>query len=110
MGRQPQDLKIGDHHCKLARASAWFSEDKWPRTGIELDNFMEIGPFQRHDGSHRCSQGFCIVPSHATFDTIDENEGRAGCADEAQGLRKQNKPIPRHCDRHNPPCFLQVRQ
>lgn len=46
-----QNYKESDHVTRLCRAIAWFRDDAWPRSGLLLDNFLEIGPFQRHDVS-----------------------------------------------------------
>lgn len=38
--------KYADFSTGLSRAIVWFTET-WPRTGIQLDNFIECGPYQR---------------------------------------------------------------
>ena len=37
-----------DHATTLARTAAWYGH--WPRTGVELDNFLGCGPFKLMDG------------------------------------------------------------
>ena len=39
-----------DHATSWARAAVWFKQ--WPRSGIELDNFLGSGPFTPMDASH----------------------------------------------------------
>lgn len=50
-------LKIDDHQTTLARVIGWFKDWDPPRRGIDLDNFLEAGEFQLHDGSHLCDHG-----------------------------------------------------
>jgi len=61
-----------DHVINLARAAAWFSQ--WPRTGLELDNFVGAGPFIPIDASHRCHHDHCIV--HVVYKGSDTNQLR----------------------------------
>lgn len=41
------ELKADDHQTTFARAVAWFNDWSSPKRGIDLDNFLESGPFQR---------------------------------------------------------------
>ena len=43
-----------DYATSLARARRWYEECHWPRTGVELDNFLGCGPYKPMDGSHLC--------------------------------------------------------
>ena len=66
-------FSYSDHGTSLARAAAWFQ--RWPRAGVELDNFLGSGPFQSMDASHLCHHPFCII--HITYEgaapwTVDE--------------------------------------
>lgn len=47
------ELKADDHQTSFARAAAWFS-DWGPKRGVDLDNFLEAGPFQRMVSSAPC--------------------------------------------------------
>ncbi|KAI1455683.1 hypothetical protein F4805DRAFT_459516 [Annulohypoxylon moriforme] len=100
-----QIFKHSDHVTSLARAIAWFGE--WPRSGIQLDNFLECGPFQRMDASHRCHTSLCVNPAHIVYETARLNLGRQDCQREAVRLRIQGRDVPPACDRHDPPCLMQ---
>ena len=52
--------KFDDHSTLLGRAVAWFA--KWPRIGVELDDFLECGPFKPLDALYLCYHGLCILP------------------------------------------------
>lgn len=41
------EIKADDHQTTFARAVAWFKDWSSPKRGIDLDNFLESGPFQR---------------------------------------------------------------
>lgn len=41
------ELKADDHQTVFARAVAWFKDWSSPKRGIDLDNFLESGPFER---------------------------------------------------------------
>ena len=94
-----------DHTTSLARTKAWFSQ--WPRRGVELDNFLECGPFSPMDASHRCHQKHCII--HLVLEGAHTNVDRCDCQILARFLRREGREVPEHCDKHNPPCLLQVR-
>ena len=93
------------HGTTLARALAWFS--KWPRRGIELDNFLGYGPFQEIDASHLCHHGHCLV--HLVLEGAQVNQSRHECKDLAVSARRMGREPPRLCSKHDPPCLLQVR-
>ena len=94
-----------DHGTTVVRALAWFSE--WPRTGVQLDNFIGCGNFTPMDASHTCHHDHCIV--HITYETADKNTKREDCRREARALRQENAAdVPEHCSRHQPPCLMQV--
>ncbi|KAF2963283.1 hypothetical protein GQX73_g10294 [Xylaria multiplex] len=94
-----------DHTTTAARAIAWFGS--WPRTGIELDNFIETGPYRRNDGSHRCHNPLCLNPSHIVFEPTWYNLHRQQCQKEACFLRSEGRDVPPHCGLHSPPCLMQ---
>jgi len=89
----------------LARAAAWFNT--WPRTGVELDNFIGCGPYKPMDASHLCHHDHCII--HLTYEPTNINQDRKDCRRRAQFLRQQKRDVPEHCTQHDPPCMLQVR-
>ncbi len=93
-----------DHATTLARAAAWFM--KWPRTGLELDNFLGGGPFKPMDASHTCHHEHCIV--HVTYEPADVNLDRSDCCSQARLLRQDSRVVPEHCSKHTPPCLMQV--
>ena len=93
-----------DHATSLARAVAWFGD--WPRTGVELDNFLGCGPFKSMDASHLCYHDHCIV--HFTYESADINQDRNECCKLARFLRQQGLEVPDHCSRHSPSCLMQV--
>ena len=94
-----------DHATTVVRARAWFSE--WPRSGVQLDNFIGSGKFAPMDASHTCHHDHCIV--HITYEAADKNTKREECRREARALRQQNAAdVPEHCSRHQPPCLMQV--
>ncbi|KAI1772270.1 hypothetical protein F4818DRAFT_444497 [Hypoxylon cercidicola] len=97
--------KYSDHITVTARAAAWFGS--WPRSGIEFDNFMECGPFERMDASHRCHTPLCVNPHHITFESAAYNLGRRVCQEGARFLRNQGRDVPVGCDKHDPPCLMQ---
>ena len=94
-----------DHTTTLARAKAWFSQ--WPRTGVQLDNFLDCGPFQAMDASHLCHHDHCII--HVIYEAAHTNIDRCECQRTAKRLRQEGKDVPEHCDKHEPPCLMQVR-
>ncbi|KAI1734489.1 hypothetical protein F4680DRAFT_453889 [Xylaria scruposa] len=94
-----------DHITTTARAIAWFAH--WPRTGVQLDNFLEVGPYQRNDGSHRCHNPLCINPSHLVLEPTWYNIGRQACQKRASFLRGQGCEVPPECHLHDPPCLMQ---
>lgn len=100
-------FKYSDHKTTAARAIGWFG--KWPRSGIELDNFLECGPYKRMDGSHLCHNLFCITPSHIVYESCTANQARNDCFQRARFLRNENRAVPARCDQHDPPCLMQVR-
>ena len=93
-----------DHGTSLGRAAAWYGH--WPRTGVELDNFLGCGPFKPMDGSHLCDHEHGIV--HLTYESADTNLDRWNCCLEARFLRQDGRVIPEHCGKHSPPCLMQV--
>lgn len=100
-----QVFRYSDHTTAAARAAAWFGQ--WPRSGVELDNFLECGPFQRMDGSHLCHNRLCILPSHIAYEPAVVNESRAECSERARFLRVHGRAVPPTCGRHDPPCLMQ---
>ncbi|RYP13475.1 hypothetical protein DL765_006888 [Monosporascus sp. GIB2] len=101
-------FRYSDHQTNVARAAAWFSDSQWPRSGIQLDNLLECGPFQRMDASHLCHTPLCINPSHIIFESSDENQSRRDCQERARFLRAEGRDLPQRCDKHIPPCMMQV--
>ncbi|KAJ3573947.1 hypothetical protein NPX13_g4523 [Xylaria arbuscula] len=97
--------KYDDHMTTLARAVAWFAN--WPRTGIQLDNFLEVGPYRRNDGSHLCHNPLCINPSHLVLESTSDNVGRLACQKQASFLRSEGREVPPECNLHQPPCLMQ---
>lgn len=95
-----------DHATSLPRALAWFSQ--WPRTGIQLDNFIGCGPFKPMDASHLCHHEHCIV--HLVYEPSPINHSRNACKERARFLRAESRDVPEHCDQHDPPCLMQVRR
>ncbi|KAL8958897.1 MAG: hypothetical protein Q9193_004127 [Seirophora villosa] len=92
------------HVTTLARASAWYS--KWPRRGIEPDNFNGTEHYKLMDASHLCHHEHCIV--HVTLEGTDTNQDRKQCHAQARWLRGEGKEIPASCQRHKPPCLMQA--
>lgn len=95
-----------DYGTSFVRATAWF-DVKWPRSGVELDNFMGYGPYKPMDASHLCHQNHCLT--HVTYEPAHINQDRKRCHRLAQLLRRQKKEIPEHCTEHEPFCEMQVR-
>ncbi|KAL8840124.1 MAG: hypothetical protein Q9170_001472 [Blastenia crenularia] len=91
-----------DHATTLARAKAWYST--WPRSGLELDNFLGCGPYKPMDASHLCHQGLCIV--HIFYEAADVNQDRVRCQERARFLRREGRAIPEQCSEHQPPCLM----
>lgn len=106
-GNRRLTYAYSDHSTSFARAFVWFRNQSWPRSGIELDNFFGVGPFKPKDASHTCHHEYCLV--HLTFEAANINQDRKACYDYARFLRREGLPIPKHCDKHNEPCLLQVR-
>lgn len=92
-----------DHATSLARAAAWSGH--WPRTGVELDNFLGCGPFKPMDGSHLCHHEHCII--HLVYESAAINMDRWNCCLEARFLRQDNRDVSEHCTKHRPPCLMQ---
>lgn len=93
-----------DQFTSFVRAKAWFQQ--WPRSGLQLDNFLGTGPFKPMDASHTCHQNCCIA--YIAYEPTNTNHDRKACCELAARLRQEGKPIPEHCETHNPPCLLQV--
>ena len=96
-----------DHTTSYARALVWFDSQSWLRSGMELDNFLGAGPFQRKHASHTCHHEYYLV--HLILEDAHTNQDRKTCYELAIFLRQEGLPIPKHCDRHNEPCLMQVR-
>ena len=45
---------------------------------------------------------------HATYEPAHNNHDRKNCSTEAQSLRQQGLSIAERCDKHDPPCLMQV--
>ncbi|KAI1346358.1 hypothetical protein F5Y01DRAFT_319799 [Xylaria sp. FL0043] len=97
--------RYDDHKTMLARAIAWFKD--WPRTGVQLDTFLESGPYQRHDGSHLCHNPLCVNPSHIVYEPTSYNIRRQECQKRASFLRTYGQDVPSGCCLHEPPCLMQ---
>ncbi|KAI0533113.1 hypothetical protein GGR58DRAFT_135050 [Xylaria digitata] len=97
--------KHDDHITTLARAIAWFGN--WPRTGVQFNNFLEAGPYQRHNGSHRCYNPLCINPSHIVYKPTKYNIRRQEYQKQASFLQSQGRNVPPECHLHSPPCLMQ---
>ena len=93
-----------DHATTLTRARAWYR--RWPRTGVQLDNFLGCGPFKPMDGSHLCHQEHCII--HVVYESAAINLDRWNCCLRARFLRQDGRDVPTHCTEHRPPCLMQV--
>lgn len=93
-----------DHATTLVRAKAWYNAS-WPRSGIELDNFLGYGPYKAMDASHLCHHRHCIL--HVVYEPAHINADRNDCFTRARFLRAEGRPIDRHCRNHNPPCLMQ---
>ncbi|KAI1847622.1 hypothetical protein JX266_006474 [Neoarthrinium moseri] len=98
--------KFDDHKTSLSRAIAWFGQ--YPRTGIELDNFLGAGPYKTMDGSHLCHHDACINPNHIDYEPSDLNQDRKSCRDRAEFLRREGRPVPEYCTEHEVPCLLRL--
>lgn len=96
-----------DHAVPWARAASWFSPDSWPRTGVEFDNFLSIGPYRPKDGSHLCHHATCINQHHVIYEDSGTNSSRHRCSLMAQDMRLLGIEISKYCPRHQPPCLLQ---
>jgi len=98
-------------NVSFARAIAWFLTD-WPRRAAELDQLLSGQsidlPWEEMHGSHRCHHGLCINPNHILWDPKFTNFEKNGCYTAAQKLR-QYQHLPAECNKHDPPCLLQVR-
>lgn len=82
--------KHADHGTTMVRALSWFS--KWPRTGLELDNFLGCGPYKPMDASHLCHHEHCIL--HVVYEPADINQSRKDCWRRARFLRQEGRPVP----------------
>lgn len=98
--------QYSDHATAFVRAKVWFQDGHWPRKGVELDNFLGAGPFKPMDASHLCHHDDCII--HATYEPAYINHDRRNCSIEAQSLRQQGLSVAERCDKHDPPCLMQV--
>lgn len=96
--------RYADHTSTFARALTWFQQ--WPRRGIDLDNFLGYGPFTPIDASHLCHHNHCIV--HIAYEGSHVNQDRRQCIEQARSLRTNRMAVPANCDKHQPPCLLQV--
>ena len=109
---------FSDHATTMARAAAWFSDKRWPqgpegqtvnrfpRRGIDLDNFLGCGSWGPMDGSHLCHHKHCII--HIVYESSATNVDRWNCCHEARFLRQERREVPEHCAKHWPPCLMQV--
>jgi hypothetical protein len=100
-----QTYQYADHCTNLTRSIAWFDDKHWPRTGLELDNFLGSSPYKPKEGSHLCHKHLCST--HLVFESAEANEDRKQCHQRSDFLRKENLPVPQHCDRHDLPCLMQ---
>ena len=93
------------HGTSVVRALAWFGQ--WPRNGIQLDNFIQCGPFEPMDAAQTCHHDHCVV--HVTYDSVGNKQSREYCCSEARRMRREGQEVPEHCPFHQPPCLMQVR-
>lgn len=94
------------HATTFARALVWFTQGIWPRSSLHLDNFMGYGPYQLMNASHTCHHDWCIL--HVTYEPVYINIDRKVCCESSRRMRREGREIPKHCDKHSPPCLLQV--
>ena len=94
-----------DHATSMARARGWYEDCHWPRTGVELDNFLGCGPYKPMDGSHLCHHEHCII--HLVYESAAINIDRWNCCLRARFLRQDRREVPEFCDQHSPPCMMQ---
>lgn len=95
-----------DHATSMARAHGWYEDCHRPRTGVELDNFLGCGPYKPIDGSHLCHHEHCII--HVVHESAAVNVDRWNCCLEARFLRQDGRQVLEHCEKHSPPCMMQV--
>lgn len=105
-GSKQLSYQYSDHASAFQRAVAWFQDKQWPRNGIELDNFVGDGLFKPMDVSHLCHHDDWII--HITYKPAHVNQDWKSCCIEAQSLCQQRLPVLECCDKHNPPCLMQV--
>lgn len=58
--------------------------------------------------SHRCHFAMCVNIFHILLEAGWINIDRKDCAKRAEWLMKEKMPVPEFCDKHNPPCLLQM--
>ena len=100
-------FEIRGYSTLFAKSIAWFST--WPRDAVELEEFADLCQSdQVRTTALLCHQSCCINPHHIIREDRHNHLTRNACVRDAQALRRCGCPIPSHCERHDPPCLLQV--
>lgn len=86
----------------MVRARDWYEECHWPRSGVELDNFLGCGPYKPMDRSHLCYYEHCLI--HLVYESAVINVDGWNCCLKARFLRQDRSEI---CDKYSPPCMMQ---
>ena len=99
-------FKFLDYTTLFARAAAWFADKSWPRRGVDLDGFLDGGPWQPMDAFYTCHYEHCLT--HIVYEASYVNHSREQCARDAHFQRGERQAVSPHCQKHKPPCLLQV--
>ena len=94
-----------DHATTLIRVTTWFN--KWFRTEIEFDNFLECESYKFMNASHLCYHEHCV--RHIIYESIHMNQNRKRCCELIRFLRQENRDVFEHCTSHNSSCMMQIR-
>lgn len=109
------------HHGAVATYMKWVvnmpdfpaPDTRIPKKTMHATQKYDLTDFQHtltctKETSHRCNFSYCINPMHAVAEPHADNMNRARCFDRARMDAERGSKVRQFCERHSPPCLLQL--